>query len=382
MSEIKVNCLVAKDALNFVHQGHSIGTDGCSPGVGVIIRMADASLWCAHLTCSLQGHSNEFAAIHDATFSTLANTLNGVPISVDACTLSSLDHSAGAIWAGVQQYFDGAKQPHRSKAAHINTNAHGLYANAQGAISYVGASQNLAGHPAAYNDHAIVPPPLKGFDTDTPLTQAFLSKIASQNYAFCLRYLSRTESEASGDLSPKEAQLILSNGLALMPVQHAPSFHKPELGWRPTHDLGARYGASAAANARTVGVPPGVSVWMDLEAVQPGTAPQDVIDYCKAWYDAVAAQGYLPGIYVGYDCGLSGQQLYELPFQAYWKSMSRVPDIPHRGYQMKQSPTTREQGIEVDINHMTTDAKGGRPQCWTLHPADQSPPSSDEPRMI
>lgn len=309
MSEIKVNFLVAKDAMNYVHQGHSIGTDGCSPGVGVIIRMADASLWCAHLTCSLQGHSNEFAAIHNATFSALANTLKGVPVSVDACTLSSLDQAAGAIWAGVREYFDGARHPRHSKAAHINTSTHGIYANAQGAISYVGASQNLAGHPAEYNGHAVVPPPLKGFDTDTRLTQVFLNRIANQNFAFCLRYLSRTEVEAPGDLSPKEAQLILANGLALMPVQHAPPFQKPEAGWRPTQELGAKYGASAASNAHTVGVPPGVSVWMDLEAVDPGATPQDVIAYCKAWYAAVAAQGYLPGIYVGYDCGLSGEQL-------------------------------------------------------------------------
>jgi hypothetical protein len=36
---------------------------------------------------------------------------------------------------------------------------------------------------------------------------------------------------------------------------------------------------------------------------------QDVIDYCEAWYEAVGALGYIPGLYVGAETLLNGSQL-------------------------------------------------------------------------
>ena len=132
-----------------------------------------------------------------------------------------------------------------------------------------------------------------GFDTDTKLTASSASAFAAAGFRFAIRYLTRDAPEADTDLTRSEALDILDAGLALMAVQHvAPS------GWVPSASLGAEYGAYAAANARSVGLPYGVSVWLDLEGVAEGTPTIDVIAYCNAWYDPVAAAGYVPGLYV------------------------------------------------------------------------------------
>jgi hypothetical protein len=108
-----------------------------------------------------------------------------------------------------------------------------------------------------------------------------------------------------------------------MPVQHV-----REPGWLPSLELGASDGVHAAYHAFVIGFPAGVNVWCDLEGVSEGTSDQQVIDYCDAWYDAVAAAGYIPGLYVGSDAILDGQALrFRLKFTHYWRSLSDVPEI-------------------------------------------------------
>src|SRR5260370_2919539 len=109
-----------------------------------------------------------------------------------------------------------------------------------------------------------------------------------------------------------------------MPVQHA-----REPGWSANHVLGQQAGQEAAMNAQDVGFPPGVNVWFDLEGVGRPARARDVIDYCAAWYEAVSAAGYVPGLYVRAGALLTRQQLYDLPSQHYFRSPSEVPAIPH-----------------------------------------------------
>jgi hypothetical protein len=92
--------------------------------------------------------------------------------------------------------------------------------------------------------------------------------------------------------------------------------HVRDPGWRPTSSLGEQDGTNAANNALAVGFPPGVNVWCDLEGVNSSSTAQDVIDYCNSWYDAFSAAGYAPGLYVGANAVLTGDQLcYDLLFQ-------------------------------------------------------------------
>ncbi len=200
-----------------------------------------------------------------------------------------------------------------------------------------------------------------GFDADSVVSLSTAQAFASQGYRFCLRYVSLQAQTASGDLTPGEAQDILNGGLALMPVQHV-----PDSGWQPTAQLGSEYGANAAAQAQAIGVPPGVNLWLDLEGVSAGATAQDVIGYCSNWFNAVASVNYLPGLYVGANCGLSGRQLYDLPFQHYWESESEVPAIPDRGYQMVQTPQAGTvNGLSIDVDTTMVDQLGGVPQWWS-----------------
>jgi hypothetical protein len=207
----------------------------------------------------------------------------------------------------------------------------------------------LPGNVQAAPDGAI------GFDADSRISVSVAQEFVSQGYSFCVRYLSRGIGQAPGDLSAAEASAILAAGLGLMAVQHV------RLNvWAPNAAMGQSDGTNAAGNAAAIGFPPGVNIWCDLEEVT-GAEPADVIGYCSAWFEAVAAGGFVPGLYVGSNCVLDGQQLYDLPFQHYWKSISAVPPMPSRGYQMTQTVVTGTvNGIGIDRNVAQTDGEGGQ----------------------
>lgn len=206
----------------------------------------------------------------------------------------------------------------------------------------------------------------KGFDADEPISKALSQTFYQQGYKFCLRYIS-LGSESPGDLTYDEANQILEGGLALMPVQHV-----LEPNWFPNTALGQQHGENAAVNSDRIGFPPKVNVWCDLEGVSSSATPQDVIDYCNAWYDAVAQWGYIPGLYVGYNTGLTGEQLEDLKFQSYWKSESNVPPGITTGYQMVQTNPPEYangmdvNGINIDPDTTYIDNAGGRPQ-WLIN---------------
>lgn len=205
------------------------------------------------------------------------------------------------------------------------------------------------------------PAGVRGFDANTPISSQAAEDFFSAGYRFCLRYVGRVQM-ASHDLSAQEAEGILAAGLALMPVQHVLN-----PGWSPTAALGTEYGQNAAAFSQQIGFPQGVSVWCDLESVGTGSAASDVIAYCNAWYEAVAAAGYVPGLYVGYEPGLTGQQLHDdLKFDSYWAAYN-VDGVstPHpRGWQLVQSEghgTIAGISTEAyDADTTQTDAQGGQ----------------------
>jgi hypothetical protein len=199
----------------------------------------------------------------------------------------------------------------------------------------------------------------KGFDANTPITRAKAAALKQAGFAFAVRYLTRKATPPARDLTKAEVKAILESGLALMAVQHVAA-----PGWRPSAALGTDYGANAVAHARAVDLPKGTAVFLDLEEVSADAAPADIIAYCNNWHDQLAAAGYAPGIYVGANCGLSGDQLYRrLKMHYYWKSGSKVPAIPHRGYAMVQTILKDDvvAGIAIDRNAITPDASGATP---------------------
>lgn len=204
------------------------------------------------------------------------------------------------------------------------------------------------------------PAGLLGFDCASKLTPSTIQKFVNDldDFKFCLRYLSLEEQKVSVDLSVEEAENILDAGLALSPVQRV-RFS----GWVATGALGIITGKNAAKNAKFIGFPAGINVWLDLEGVKSSTSADNVKAYCNNWFDEVAKEGYVPGIYVGAGAILNGSQLATLKFEHYWESGSRVPNIPDRGYQLIQTipnPPLGEvrHGITIDFDRTRIDDQG------------------------
>lgn len=202
----------------------------------------------------------------------------------------------------------------------------------------------------------------RGFDANQTIHANDAVNAAHAGYQFVVRYV-RRKTFHDYDLTARERDSILAAGLGLMAVQHV----APE-GWVPTEAMGSDYGGIAAVECQKIDLLAGVTVWCDLEGVQPGTPHDDVIRFCNAWHDAVAAAAFAPGQYVGWHCGLTSDELYhDLHVPRYWNAYNGdiVPAV--RGFQMRQSvakPSDLIPGFSnqtMDVNTIHADALAGTP---------------------
>jgi hypothetical protein len=201
-----------------------------------------------------------------------------------------------------------------------------------------------------------IPNGAHGFDANAVLTARNCAAAKAMGFAFAIRYVGRGAADGAGNLSTAEAQVILAAGLGLMAVQHV-----AQAGWKPTAALGQTNGQHAALHASAIGFPGGVNLWVDLEGIDHGTGAEDVIGYCNAWCAEAVQAGFVPGVYVGANAILSGDQLYwRLQLKHYWKSGSTVPAIPLRGYQLVQRIVSGDRpfGVGIDRNVAITDGFG------------------------
>lgn len=172
-------------------------------------------------------------------------------------------------------------------------------------------------------------------------------------------------------LSRREVGIILASGLELSVVQAAKTTGKPYLNYGYGLDLGRK----AAGNCLRLGLPPGITVWWDAEWTD-GPSVSQVLACGTGWAQAVAAAGYRPGVYVGYD-GVSGPQWYTLArVYHYWGSAMQVqspqPSLARhkghnqRGWQLRQGLEQRlpvpgyPGGLDVDPNLASSDDRGER----------------------
>lgn len=198
--------------------------------------------------------------------------------------------------------------------------------------------------------------PGNAFDVNSTLTVKQALGFKEEGYLTCLRYIPRTAELAPGNLTGVEMAGILNAGLSLGVVQHCPLPN-----WSPNAGLGQQYGAYGAAYCQQIGLPKGVTVWLDLEGVAEGTSSQAILDYCIQWYHWVRDGGYQPGIYCGWNTGLTNDELYGLPFENYWAAYNTDNKIPNRGYQMVQYTEKILNGIGFDPDVIQADLKGGLP---------------------
>lgn len=152
-----------------------------------------------------------------------------------------------------------------------------------------------------------------------------------------------------GVISKERVENLLSAGLAFMPVTVADQYD----------------GAKSVAQCKALGLPAGVTVWLDLEGnIAFRTPPQELIAKINAWADAVKAAGYEPGIYVGSPQPLTSAELWSLRVVRYWNALSREQDRtgalaePKCGWcmwQMHPSLMWRDSGVYVDVNMIGQD---------------------------
>jgi Domain of unknown function (DUF1906) len=198
--------------------------------------------------------------------------------------------------------------------------------------------------------------PSTGFDLNQPLTASMAAQFKSAGHSFAIRYIPRTAALVKGNLTAAEIEIILGAGLNLMAVQHCAL-----PGWEPNAAMGGQYGQYAATYSQSIGLPARMNIWLDLEGVGPLVKAEDVIAYCEAWFTAVSAVGYVPGIYVGWNIVITDQQLYDLPFAHYWRAYNCEQVVLERGYQIVQHPQQTLDRINYDPNTLVADGMGGLP---------------------
>ncbi len=187
---------------------------------------------------------------------------------------------------------------------------------------------------------------IKGFDCYAPLSIDTARAAANAGYVFAVRYVD--------NLSTAEILTILGAGLALMLVKEAPS------STHYTATNGTSDGQQAASLALALGIPAGMCIFVDLENV--GTSKSDAQGYLVNWYEAVAQQGYVPGVYVGTTM-FSATELYqEFGFQHYWQAgaPANLPFVENRGYQLFQQGQDTINGHTVDVDYAQADLLGGK----------------------
>lgn len=169
-----------------------------------------------------------------------------------------------------------------------------------------------------------------------------------------------------GSVTPARLAIVLTAGLAFMPVTYAGEFFDG--------------GADEVAQLQALGLPAGCTVWLDLEGDKSAHWPaDDLIAKINAWANAIKAAGYEPGLYVGSPQPLTGEELGKLQVQRYWKAPSRVQDrfgafhdTPSLGpskpigfcmWQMWPQGVWHSSGVNVDVNIIGQDYRGRVP-AW------------------
>lgn len=184
-------------------------------------------------------------------------------------------------------------------------------------------------------------------------TKAQADALAASGVEFFVGYL--------GSMGRERLGYILDAGLAFMPVTLANRFS----------------GEQAARQCQALGITPGCTVWLDVEGMAVWKMdPTELIGKINAWAEAVAAAGYMPGIYVGAPQPLTSKELGALKVVRYWWGLGRCVDRtgalaePPSGWCMiqqfhgqKTGFHWRDTGVFVDTNGVQCDYRGRLP-AW------------------
>jgi len=168
-------------------------------------------------------------------------------------------------------------------------------------------------------------------------------QIAATGVRFFVGYL--------GTVTKSTVDAALDAGMGFMPVTYANHFD----------------GKLCASRCRALGLPTGVTVWLDFESA---LDTQKAITSINGWAVSVAHAGYMPGLYVGAPQPLTSDELWRLKVVRYWKGQSKILDRhgsiaePSCGWCMLQLyPQHTRGGVFIDVNVVQLDYRNRAPVC-------------------
>lgn len=179
-----------------------------------------------------------------------------------------------------------------------------------------------------------VPPGARGTDSVQEISAEQAKALAASGFDFCVRYIHSTTTQEVLD--------IVGAGLGFMPVTFADRFD----------------GRDAADACAKLGLPAGVTVWLDLEGQNVFHLDRTILSQTiNAWADAVKSGGFMPGLYVGVPQPLTSAELYALRVTRYWRGQGSIRDHanqlaePTCGWCMLQTyPSHWRSGVWVDVD--------------------------------
>lgn len=181
---------------------------------------------------------------------------------------------------------------------------------------------------------------LWGCDTLASLSAPDCARLRTAGFGWRAGYIDH--------VTPEELADQLSAGLAFAPVTYA-------LELDATHIV---------ARLVALGIPKGVTVWLDIERVGAALDPVDLTARINACSKALVDAGFSCGVYVGAGCPLDEAALFALPYVSrYWHSCSDVPRVRTRGYCVRQLRPNDVivEGEDIDGDIVEPDYKGGLP---------------------
>jgi hypothetical protein len=206
-------------------------------------------------------------------------------------------------------------------------------------------------------------------DCDTTVTAAVCAAVKSAGYLGIGRYLpfhGLAPTPANGCISAAELAVITSSGLDAFFVMHVRGTQATNFHWHPSACNGADDANDACDCAIAAGVPSGVHIFLDLEAISDGAVA--TIEYANDVHRQIAARGFKPATYVGFDVPLSPEQLYELTGDCYWTASGAT--VATRGAAIVQGSGVVIAGVSFDRDIVATDKLGGLPLMCGAGPAD------------
>jgi hypothetical protein len=170
-----------------------------------------------------------------------------------------------------------------------------------------------------------------------------------------------------GAMNKARLEYVLGAGMGFMPVTFAGEYKDG--------------GADEVAQLKALGILPGTTVWLDLEGLDAwNTPPGHLMALIDSWAAAIAAGGWIPGLYVGAPQPLNGAQLFALDVKRYWLGQGRcigkdgLDAYPRCGWCMRQDwhgdavkkgLVWRRSGVLVDTNAVQADHFGRLP-TWMV----------------